>query len=104
MLNLFANLPDDVSCEHFSDLLSGENVRVERIVSYGQRSPAQGWYDQAENEWVVVLEGNAILVFEDGTALHLAKGDYVTIPAHTKHKVAKTAQHGATIWLAIFYC
>ncbi|WP_406608891.1 hypothetical protein [Agarivorans sp. JK6] len=50
MNNLFAKLPRDKSQEHFSDLLQADGLRVERIVSYGQASPEQGWYDQEENE------------------------------------------------------
>ncbi|MDO6765172.1 cupin domain-containing protein [Agarivorans sp. 1_MG-2023] len=103
MANLFAKLPTDVSQEHFNDLLKSEHVRVERIVSYGQSSPEQGWYDQDENEWVIVLEGSATLAFEGGKSLELDKGDYLNIPAHQRHKVLTTAAKGATIWLAIFY-
>ncbi|WP_163132885.1 cupin domain-containing protein [Agarivorans sp. Alg241-V36] len=103
MDNLFAKLPKDTSQEHFKDLLHTDGVRVERIVSYGQSSPEQGWYDQDENEWLSVLEGSAVIEFEDGEVIALAKGDCLNIPAHKKHRVAETAANTATIWLAIFY-
>lgn len=64
MNNIFAQLPTDLEQEHFQDLLKSSTVRIERIVSHGQQSPAEGWYDQAENEWVLVLEGAAVILLE----------------------------------------
>ena len=103
MSNLFTNLPNDLSNEVFTDLVTSHSVRIERIVSSGQSSPESGWYDQDENEWVLVLEGFGTIVFEDGTEKTLCKGDYLTIPAHQKHKVSKTDPDNLTIWLAVFY-
>ena len=103
MANLFENIPDDLSLEHFIDLIKAKNVRIERIVSLGHTSPDFGWYDQDENEWVVVLEGSGTILFENGIECVLNKGDYLNIPAHTKHKVAETAPDNITIWLAVFY-
>ena len=103
MANLFENIPDDLSSEHFIDLLKEKSVRIERIVSLGHKSPDFGWYDQDENEWVVVLEGSGTIVFENGIEYVLNKGDYLSIPAHSKHKVAGTDPNNITIWLAVFY-
>ena len=52
--NIFDNIPDVVPEEIFSLLLKDKNVRIERIVSQGQRTPAGEWYDQMQNEWVIV--------------------------------------------------
>ncbi|MDD9194666.1 cupin domain-containing protein [Aliivibrio sp. S3MY1] len=103
MSNLFTNLPNELSNEVFTDLVTSHSVRIERIVSSGQRSPESGWYVQDENEWVLVLEGFGSIAFEDGTEKTLCKGDYLTIPAHQKHKVSKTDPDNLTIWLAVFY-
>ncbi|MCA0937458.1 cupin domain-containing protein [Vibrio alginolyticus] len=102
-MNLFANLPDDITEETFEDLLCHETLRIERIVSHGQTSPAEGWYDQKEHEWVLVLKGSGELTFENGAVKRLEAGDHINIPAHTKHKVSWTAPGQATIWLAVFY-
>ncbi|MBR9789566.1 MAG: cupin domain-containing protein [Vibrionaceae bacterium] len=102
-MNLFKDLPNDVSEETFEDLLCHENLRIERIVSHGQNSPEHGWYDQTEHEWVLVLKGAGELTFENGSVKHLEAGDHVNIPAHTKHKVSWTDPNQETIWLAIFY-
>ena len=109
MSNLFDLSDIDLSKgeESFTDLLKSENVRIERIVSTGQTSPKDFWYDQDENEWVVVLQGSAVLSVqnEDGTITkqELQKGDYINLPAHKKHRVDYTDTKTETIWLAVFY-
>ena len=101
--NLFAPLlRSTAKTEHFSELLARPGLRIERIVSTGQCSPANFWYDQAEGEWVAVLQGEAKLRFED-RVLHLKAGDYVDIPPHCRHRVDWTAPDQTTIWLAVFY-
>lgn len=101
MSNLYSALPAGLDQESFDELLRSENVRIERIVSRGQTSVE--WYDQTENEWVMVLEGAARLLFDDGNLVSLGKGDYLNIPAHVRHKVAWTDPDRLTVWLAIFY-
>ncbi len=103
MNNLFTSLPTNLEREVFEDIVSAANVRIERIVSKGHTSPAEGWYDQDEHEWVVVLEGAGTIGFEDGREVTLQRGDCLNIPAHTKHRVAWTAPDRPTIWLAVFY-
>ncbi|WP_228743135.1 cupin domain-containing protein [Marinobacter sp. F4218] len=89
--------------EVFEDLVHSSTVRIERIVSKGHSSPDKGWYDQDENEWVMVVEGKASLEFEDGSKSELSAGDYINIPAHLKHKVTWTDPDEITVWLAVFY-
>ena len=100
--NVFAELPGHLSEELFTTLLQAEGVRIERIVSHGHASPEGFWYDQAEQEWVIVLKGAARLRFEDGV-VELRPGDYVNIPSHRKHRVGWTAPEETTIWLAVWY-
>ena len=102
--NLFDQLPTDLPDELTETLIDDHNLRIVRIVSTGQASPDGFWYDQAENEWVVVLKGEAELLFEDEEApLRMMPGDFVHIPAHRKHRVHWTTPAEATIWLAVFY-
>lgn len=103
MKNLFASLPEDLSEEVFEDLVHSDSVRIERIVSQGHRSPESGWYDQDESEWVIVLQGAARLLFEGGREESLGAGDFINIPAHTRHRVSWTDPASPTIWLAVFY-
>ena len=101
--NIFKSISGDFSEEIFTILVESEGVKIERIVSTGQSSPPEWWYDQEENEWVIVLEGEAILSFPKAEDIHLKAGDYINIPAHQKHRVSWTKQNTKTIWLAVFY-
>lgn len=101
--NLYA-LPATTDHEVFCDLLKHPGLRIERIVSTGQCSPPDFWYDQAEGEWVAVLQGEAKLRFADeAEARHLRAGDFVDIAPHRRHRVEWTPADRTTIWLAVFY-
>ena len=103
MINLFDSLPTRLDEELVTELLEHQHVRIERIVSRGHRSPERGWYNQDEHEWVVLIEGAAIIAFEDGTEIKLHRGDHLNLPAHQKHRVEWTDPDQATVWLAVFY-
>ncbi|MEZ7207578.1 cupin domain-containing protein [Pseudoalteromonas sp. DY56-GL79] len=102
-MNFLKDIPVDVTEEIFETVLSHPNIRIERIVSNGHTSPSSGYYDQDENEWVLVLKGCGELTFDDGKIVTLKVGDSLNIPAHQKHKVSYTDTSEPTIWLAIFY-
>ena len=101
--NIFEALPDNLDEEIFEQLVQSKHVRIEKIISTGQRSPESGWYDQEDNEWVMVLKGEARLSFDDRTSVALRVGNFINIPAHTKHKVDWTDPEGQTVWLAVHY-
>ena len=103
MQNIFKAIPDQLTEEIFEPLVESGSVRIERIISRGHASPASGWYDQQHNEWVIVLRGEAVLVFEDGRSVTLQEGDYLNIPAHSKHRVEWTVPDVETVWLAVHY-
>lgn len=103
MNNIFDEIPDDISDEIFETLVDTDSVTIERIISKGNSSPDTGWYDQGQNEWVIVLQGGAVLSFDDGSSVNLNAGSYLKIPAHQKHKVSCTDPDVATIWLAVHY-
>lgn len=114
--NIFASLPQMMaaaaststqpSSAEIFEQLAGDNagaVRIERIVSAGHASDDGFWYDQNEHEWVMVLQGSAVLALQGQEDVHLVAGDYLNIPAHTRHRVVSTAKDQLTIWLAVFY-
>ena len=101
--NIFDSIPENLDDESFDLLVEKENVRVERIISRGHASPESGWYDQEQDEWVMVLKGEAIILFVDDTEVNLKVGSHLNIPAHTKHKVKWTDPKIETVWLAIHY-
>ncbi|MBK8959444.1 MAG: cupin domain-containing protein [Proteobacteria bacterium] len=57
------------------------------------------WYDQAEDEWAILLAGSAALEFEEGV-VEMSAGEALLIPAHVKHRVARSAQ---AVWLALHF-
>ena len=104
MNNLFADLPTDLTEELVEVFAENKHVRIARIVSTGHASPDGFWYDQEEAEWVIVLKGEAKLLFEgDEQPIHMKMGDYINIPAHRKHRVEWTTPDEPTVWLAVFY-
>ena len=100
-MNIFhlpATLP---SQEIFETLIPDQGVLIERIISSGQSSAANEWYDQERDEWVVLLQGEAEIGWEDGRCQKLVAGDWLMIPAHQRHQVLSTSQRPACIWLAV---
>jgi len=98
-------LPKAIDSEIFEDVFNNGKIKIERIVSTGQITPNNEWYDQAQQEWVLLLQGKATLLFdnENGTKIHLQTGDYLLIPAHKRHRVIFTSKEPPCIWLAIFF-
>ena len=104
MNNLFTNIPTELPEELAENLTESEYVRIERIVSTGHASPDGFWYDQEEHEWVVLLKGEAKLLFVgDDEPIHMTAGDFVNIPAHRKHRVEWTTPDEPTVWLSVSY-
>ena len=79
----------------------GEGVAIERIVSTGQATPAGEWLQQDRDEWVVLVEGEAELAYDDGLRVRLSSGDHLVIPAGERHRVEWTRRDPPCIWLAV---
>jgi len=102
--NLFDGLPAELPAELMETIARGRGTRVERIVSRGHASPAGFWYDQEEDEWVLVVRGRAHLRFADDEApVALGPGDHLHIPAHARHRVEWTDPEQDTVWVAVFW-
>ena len=59
MSSLLKNIPADLSEEFIETLWKTDSVKIERIVSKGHASPPGFWYDQEEDEFVLVVRGSA---------------------------------------------
>ena len=99
LLSLPAYLPNE---EVFEELFCAASFRVERIISTGQASAPGFWYEQEEDEWVALLQGEALLEFEDGSIETLRGGNWIFLPAHLRHRVGSTSVEPPCIWLAVF--
>ncbi len=94
LYNVETPLPGE---ERFDTLLEGKGVRIERIVS---NSACTQWYDQEEDEWVVLLEGRAEVEI-GAERVSLRRGDMIVLEAHQRHRVLSTSEDA--LWLTVFY-
>ena len=101
--NIFKNIPETLKDELFEDIVNSKNIKIERIISDGQTSPKEGWHCSKQNEWVIMLQGEAILSYETEDDIKLNRGEYISIPAFLKHRVSYTSKSEKSIWLAIYY-
>ena len=84
------------SGETFTTLLEHKNIKINRIVSSDDLDETE--YIQEEDEWVVVLEGQATLLLNDEKKT-LIKGDTLFLPSKTSHRVLSTKS--GTVWLTV---
>jgi cupin 2 domain-containing protein len=99
-MNIF-DLPELPLTEELTDILAESGgVRVERIISAGQ---ASDWYDQNETEFVVLLEGEAVIEFENDKTAAMSKGDTLLIEPRRRHRVSYTSIKPPCVWLCVFY-
>ncbi|MEN6374855.1 MAG: cupin domain-containing protein [Smithella sp.] len=102
--NIFENIPGKLPDELSAEIASGNKFKMERILSRRHHSPEGFWYNQDENEWVILLQGSAGLRFAGREELVVLRpGDYVLIPRHLRHRVEWTDPDQDTVWLALFY-
>jgi cupin 2 domain-containing protein len=95
--NIFKNLQiPDVGGEIFTTLLKHKNVEIE-IINSNKVQNGQ-LYKQEQDEWVVILTGEATLEIEDEIQI-LVAGDSLFIEKNVSHRVVSTDTK--TLWLAI---
>jgi len=94
--NLFSDDAAPPAGERFDQLAALAGARVERIVSSAR--PDGELYDQDHDEWVVLLRGEAELDVA-GQRVHLQSGDWLMLPARTRHRVLSTSS--GALWLAV---
>ncbi len=97
--SIFSEIKPSDTQEIFTTLFEKAGVKIERIDSHGQASPEGFWYDQPQDEWVLLVKGAAILEIADQPPLTLKAGDHVLIPSHVRHRVASTSADA--LWLAV---
>ena len=98
--------------ELFQSMYKTNSTHIERIISTGQFTPSDEWYDQEKDEYVILLKGEATLLMENKLEndqvelkeVTLKNGDYINIPKHVRHKVKETSKDEPCIWLAVHYC
>lgn len=101
--NILKEIPDSFPEEIVEILHTDNSFRIERILSRGHHSPEGFWYDQEEDEWVLLIQGSAVLnLLEPEETIRLEAGDTLLIPAHRKHRVESTNRDTTSVWLTVF--
>lgn len=97
------NIPDwdFESSEFFEVLKESSNLKIERIISKGNVTADEFWYNQPSDEWVILIQGKAKIEFSDGKITKLESGDHLFIPKFTKHRVVETSTNPLCIWIAV---
>jgi len=102
--NIFNDLPHKIPGEIVETILESKTIHIERIVSCAPYSMENVWYDQDEDEFVILLKGEAKIYFiDEDKEVSLKTGGYLNIPKHVKHRVTWIHPDNVTIWLAVFY-
>lgn len=101
MKNIFDGIAEIGEEEQFDLLMKGRNFRIDRIVSSGHSSPQGFWYDQEDDEWILLVQGKATLEME-GKFVEMKAGDYLFLPKNCKHRIEKTSVEPCCIWLCFF--
>lgn len=100
-MNFLSNVPEvNSGSEYFEIIKDSDSFLIERIVSNNAVSPAEGWYDQDHDEWVLIMQGAAVIETES-EKFELRSGDTFFIPANLKHRVIYTSAIPVCIWLAV---
>lgn len=96
--NLLTGIPETLQEEQYEILFSNPGGTLQRIISPpGFRSHS---LRQAEDEWILLLQGEAILQLQD-KAITLQRGDSLLIAAGMPHRVLATSSDPLCIWLAL---
>ena len=82
--------------ENLTTLLSHKNIKINRIISSDQLEETE--YLQEEDEWLVLLEGEATLLIQNEEK-KLQRGETLFIEKNTPHQILKTAK--GTVWLTV---
>ena len=99
--NIFKIGGSEGQAKEIFEILADGSARIERIISQGQISPENEWYNQELDEWVVLIQGKSTILFEKNIEIQLIAGDYLLIPAHKVHRVWSVSKSPNCIWLAI---
>ena len=86
--------------EEIVDILKeNRDVKIERIISTGQGSD---WMVQERKESVLLLQGNAVIEFNDKT-VEMKSGDTLFIEKRERHRVAYTSENPCCIWFCVHF-
>ncbi len=96
-MNFFDGINPPKSGEIFQKLYESKDILIEKIVS-SNKQDGKVSYNQDHDEWVMLLEGEAILEIGDEEK-SLKRGDFLLISKNTPHRVLQTKE--GTLWFCV---
>lgn len=87
--------------EVIEELLHRDGMTLEKITSFGDKSPDGFWYEDCRAEWVMVVKGVGEIDFEDGEHVRLCSGEYYLIESMRRHRVSYTSND--CVWIALYH-
>ena len=90
--NIFDNIPEKFTEEIIENIFIKQNLVIERIVSNGHSTLANHWYDQLEDEWLILLKGEATILLETNNQL---------ITASNEPAADNAGSRGSETWLGL---
>lgn len=90
-----------VQPEIFENIIEKNDFKLDRIITQKPYDRPGKWYDQDKDEWVLLLQGEATIEFQNKEIIQLISGDYIFIPSHKRHRIKESSQEQKCIWLAI---
>jgi len=100
LTNIYELPPMPLQAELVTDLHRDADIQIERIISTGQTTD---WLNQKDTEFVVLIQGNAVLEFDDGQEVTMKPGDTILIKPHQRHRVTFTSTEPPCVWLCVFW-
>ncbi len=95
-MNFFEDIEPPKDGEIFQKLFESKDILIEKIISSNKQDGKL--YNQNHDEWVMLVEGEAILELGDEKK-SLKKGDFLLICKNTPHRVLQTKE--GTLWFCV---
>ena len=100
--NIFKDPPlNEFQPESFETLVKTMAIHIERIVTNPHFQAPGQWFDQENDEWVLLAEGEAEIELITGEIIKLKKGDYFLIPSLMRHRLYSVSNNPGCVWLGI---
>lgn len=99
--NIFDPPADTGEHEIFTTIFKSDKIEITKIDGLRAFNKPGKWYDQEDDEWVILLQGKATLEFQNDESIQLNSGDYIFIEAHKPHRIKQSSNKPNCLWLAI---
>lgn len=98
------NLFNTQNAELATTVTESRKIKVERVVTHGQVSPAGAFCPQEGNDYLLLLKGGLVLEYQATQAkVTLKPGDHIVTKPQDSNRVDWVAPNQETLWLKISF-